>query len=202
MTRRLFSYICGILLIMMQLNHALTLKEIEAETSHHYDDAFDRLPEKQQNILMSGQQAWQRYRNLRCEIHARIYQGDNEQCKILLTYRYNILLKILRPNQIDLIHFFNNHIAQSTIEFQAQQPKNDNSFDANMNQKLNHQYLELYQSLEFSDQILLQKSYVAWLSYQNQMCLLLNSRNLIAYNYCAAKLSLDIISDMHNYLKY
>ena len=54
MAKRLFSYTCGMLFIIMQFSHALTLQEIEEEANYHYDDALDHLPEKQKNILIRG----------------------------------------------------------------------------------------------------------------------------------------------------
>lgn len=203
MTKRLFSYLCGMLFIIMQFSHALILQAIEEEARYHYDDALDHLPEKQKNLLIRGQQAWLQYRNLRYEIHETIYQGNIDQCKTVLTYQYNIFLKLLSPNQIDMMRFVNQQIHESINEFQSQNPQDSNkNFDVRINNKLNNQYNQFHQSLNLDDQIILHKSYVSWLSYQNQVCLLLNSQNLVTYNYCAAKLSLDIISDMHNYLTY
>lgn len=201
MAKRLSSYTYGMLFIIMQFSHALTLQEIEEEASYYYDDALDHLPEKQKNILIRGQQAWLQYRSSRCELHETIYQGNIDQCKIAITYRYNIFLKILRPNQFDMIRFINDAINQAIIEFQKSELQNLNdSVDVNIAQKLSNQYHELYSELDANGQIQLQKSYVAWLSHRNQVCLLLNSRNIIQYNYCATKLSLDIISDMQHYL--
>ncbi|WP_408645557.1 lysozyme inhibitor LprI family protein [Wohlfahrtiimonas populi] len=69
-----------------------------------------------------------------------------------------------------------------------------------MAQKLNSQYQQFYSQLDAQRRLQLHQSYVAWLSYRNQLCLLLNSRNIIQYNYCATKLSLDVIFDMQHYL--
>lgn len=202
MVNRLFAYTCGILLIMMQLSHALTLQEIEEEANFNYEDALDHLPEKQKNILIREHKAWLQYRDLRCEIHESIYGGNVEQCKILITYRHNIFLKILRPNQIDFIRFFNDKITQAIVDFQKYNLQDvDQSVDVNIAQKLSSQYQQFYSELDKDDQALFQKSYDAWIAHRNQVCLLLNSRNIIAYNDCAAKLSLDIISDMQYYLK-
>lgn len=201
MAKRLFSYTCGMLFIIMQFSHALTLQEIEEEANYHYDDALDHLPEKQKNILIRGRQAWLEYRNLRCEIHETIYQGNIDQCKTVITYRYNIFLKMLRPNQIDMIRFINSKITEATIEFQKSEFQNiRESLDINIAQKLSNQYQKLYTQLDADGQLQLQKSYIAWLFHRNQVCLLFNSRNIVQYNYCAAKLSLDIISDMQHYL--
>jgi len=201
MAKRLFSYLYGMLFIIMQFSHALTLQEIEEEARYHYDDALDHLPEKQKNLLIRGQKAWLQYRDLRCEMHETIFQGNAEQCKIAITFRYNLVLKILRPNQLDMIRFFKEKITQSIIRFQKAEPQylNEN-IDASIAQKLNSQYQQFYSQLDSQERLKLHKSYVAWLSYRNQACLLLNSRNIIQYNYCATKLSLDVIFDMQHYL--
>ena len=108
---------------------------------------------------------------------------------------------MLRPNQIDMIRFINSKITEATIEFQKSEFQNiRESLDINIAQKLSNQYQKLYTQLDADGQLQLQKSYIAWLFHRNQVCLLFNSRNIVQYNYCAAKLSLDIISDMQHYL--
>lgn len=203
MTRYSFSYCCGILLIILQLNHALTLQEVGDDHVNYYESALDSLPTEQQEILIKEEKLWTQYRNLRCQLHTAIYQGNINQCRIMLTFRYNILLKLLRPSERDLVQFINQKFEQEILDFQRSDLNHiGQSFEINIANKLAQQYYEFYNHLDLVDQMSFKKSYALWTSHRTQLCLLLSKRNIIDYNYCTAKLSLDVISDMHNYLKY
>lgn len=198
--KKLFACCYGILLIVMQQSNALTLEEADHQYLYYYEDALGHLPPQQQTLLTQGQQFWIQYRELRCQLHESAYKGNINQCKVVLTFRFNNFLKLLRPNQLEMIRFMHDKIRSDIIRFQQSDVNYlGRSFEENISHRLTDQYTQFYQNIDIKEQMKLQKSYIVWKSYRNQLCLLLKSRNIINYNYCSAKLSLDIIADMQHY---